>query len=121
MQIDGSKNVPIYLQIVNECKEKILLGTLKPGDKMPSIRGLAKDLEVNPNTVKKSYHFLEREKILITDSTKGTFVSNNLESLLEGKINSYLETITLETKELKKMGVSLGTILERIEKKWKVL
>ena len=121
MKIDGNSQVPIYKQIGSQLRDHILKGTIKPNDKMPSIRKLAAELEVNPNTVKKSYRFLEKQKLLKSDSTKGTFVTNEVEWLLESKIQDSFETITLETKELKKMGVSLDSILERIEKKWKIL
>lgn len=121
MEIDVQSRVPIYEQIVNHLRQQILYGELKPAEKLPSIRLLAKKLQVNPNTIKKSYQVLEKQQLVKSNSTKGTFVTTELEHLLEERIKESFEAITLETKELKKMGVSLKRVVEGIEKKWKVL
>ena len=121
MEIDVQSRVPIYEQIVNHLRQQILYGELKPAEKLPSIRLLAKKLQVNPNTIKKSYQILEKQQLVKSNSTKGTFVTTELEHLLEERIKESFEVITLETKELKKMGVSLKRVVEGIEKKWKVL
>lgn len=121
MEKNYQSKVPVYLQIAFDMREKILLGDLKPEEKIPSIRKLALDLKLNPNTVKKAYQILEKQNLIKSDSTKGTFVTNNLEFLLEERIKNSFDAITLETKELKKLGVSLSSVLEGIEKKWKVL
>ena len=121
MEKGYNSRVPVYLKIAYDMREKILLGDLKPQQKMPSIRKLALELNLNPNTVKKAYEVLENQKLIKSNSTAGTFVTDDLELLLEERINNSFETITLETKELKKLGVSLSSVLEGIEKKWKVL
>lgn len=121
MKIDGRSKIPIYLQIAFKLQENILKGEFKPEEQMPSIRVLARQLQVNPNTVKKSYQVLEEQNFVKSLSTKGTFVTKEVDDLLEKKKKASFDAIHLETKELKKMGVSLSTILEGIEKKWKVL
>ena len=62
MEIDVQSRVPIYEQIVNHLRQQILYGELKPAEKLPSIRLLAKKLQVNPNTIKKSYQILEKQQ-----------------------------------------------------------
>ena len=75
LQIDDTKNLPIYEQLVLKIKELCLLGVLKPGEKLPSVRELSAMLIVNPNTVSKAYQELERQGIIETRQGKGTFVA----------------------------------------------
>ena len=121
MEKSNQRKVPVYLQIAFQLRQKILKNELKPQEKMPSIRKLAKELGVNPNTVKKSYQILEEQNLIKSDGTKGTFVTKELEMLLEQRIKDSFDTINYEAKELKKLGVSLNRVVEGIEKKWKVL
>ena len=67
---------PIYVQIMDEVRRGIVLGTLTTGDPLPSVRQLALDLRVNPNTVSQAYRELEREGIVETRRGQGTFVAN---------------------------------------------
>lgn len=74
--IDPSNGLPIYLQIVNQVKTSIALGRLMPEDPLPSVRQLALDLAVNPNTVARAYLDLEYEGIIYKRQGAGTFVSS---------------------------------------------
>ncbi|ONI43700.1 hypothetical protein AN641_09305 [Candidatus Epulonipiscioides gigas] len=67
---------PIYAQLVDGIKEQVLKGFLKPGDKILSIRQLASDLCITPNTVARAYSELERQKILISVKGRGNFVND---------------------------------------------
>jgi DNA-binding transcriptional regulator YhcF (GntR family) len=66
---------PIYLQIADYVCEKILLHEWNPGDRVPSVRELAIQLEVNPNTVMRTYDFLQSSEILVNERGVGLFVS----------------------------------------------
>ena len=68
---------PIYAQIIDGFKEQITAGILCPGDKLPSVRELAADLAINPNTIARSYRTLEAEGWIVTVPGKGCFVSAN--------------------------------------------
>lgn len=72
--IDPYSRAPIYEQIISRITELIMMGELKNGDKLPSVRVLARDLGVNPNTIQKAYAELERSRIIYTVSGKGNFV-----------------------------------------------
>lgn len=74
VHIDKNSNRAYYEQLVLGVKEDILQGILLPGDKIPSIRDMAKQLLMNPNTINKAYKVLEAEKVLVTVKGKGTFV-----------------------------------------------
>ena len=62
-------NIPIYVQIMNSVKEAIAAGELRPSDRVPSVRELARDFEVNPNTMQRALNELEREGLLVSERT----------------------------------------------------
>lgn len=68
---------PIYLQIKEELYRRVVRGNLEPGEKAPSLRDLALELGVNPNTVQRAYHELETEGIFFTRRGQGTFVTKD--------------------------------------------
>jgi GntR family transcriptional regulator len=74
---------PIYLQIMDEIRRAIVVGTLTADDPLPSLRQLASDLRVNPNTVQFAYRELEREGAVYMKRGQGTFVSNSSTPQLE--------------------------------------
>ena len=73
--IDNADARPIYLQIMDEIRRAIVLGTLRPEDALPSVRQLAVDLRVNPNTVAQAYRELERDGVVYVRRGQGTFVA----------------------------------------------
>jgi GntR family transcriptional regulator len=75
IRIESSSAVPIYRQVIDQIKYLVAMGTLRQGDKMPSVRQLASKLAVNQNTILKVYNQLCQEKILQIDRGNGTFVA----------------------------------------------
>ncbi len=73
--IDPASGVPFYRQIIDQIKYAIARGGLRPGDQLPTVRQLAVDLAINPNTVGKAYSQLEILGILQTQQGSGTFIS----------------------------------------------
>ena len=73
--IDKRSSKPYYEQLVLAVKEEVLQGVLNAGDRLPSVREMAKILLMNPNTVSKAYKVLESEQVLVTIKVKGTFVN----------------------------------------------
>jgi GntR family transcriptional regulator len=76
ISIDVSSGLPIYIQIVNQIKTSIAMGRMLPEDPLPSVRQLATDLAVNPNTIARAYMDLEFEGIIYKRQGAGTFVSS---------------------------------------------
>ena len=76
IQLDLRGNKSIYEQIIDKFKELIMRGTMKQGDKMPSVRELSRTLGVNPNTIQKAYRELERQGYIYTAAGVGTFVAD---------------------------------------------
>ena len=77
---------PVYQQIVEQIKGAILSGEFKPGQRIPSVRDLALQAGVNPNTMQRALQALEYEQILITAGTNGRFVTEELSILDQFKI-----------------------------------
>ena len=109
--ISNNSEEPIYLQIVNQIKQQILMGKIKENEMLPSMRALAKDLGISFITTKRSYEELERQGLINTVPGKGCFVSNfNKELVYEAKMRDIEEkleeaidlskTIGLDKKEL---------------------
>jgi len=81
ISLDYQSRTPIYEQIIKEIERYVALGILKPNQQIPSIRELAASLGINPNTVKKAYTILENKKIIVSISTKGTFICENIDKV----------------------------------------
>lgn len=74
--IDAADARPIYVQIMDEIRRAIVLGTVRGDDPLPSVRQLAGELRVNPNTVQQAYRELERDGLVYVRRGQGTFVSS---------------------------------------------
>jgi GntR family transcriptional regulator len=75
--VDPRSGVPIYLQLIEQVKRGVALGTLASGEQLPTVKALAIELTVNPNTVARAYRDLERDGIIETSPGRGSFVRNN--------------------------------------------
>src|SRR6201996_9705918 len=74
-QLDGSSGVPPYLQLVHQVRQSLLLGYLREGDRLPTVKEVAVDLAINPNTVVKAYRQLEHEGLAAGRPGQGTFIT----------------------------------------------
>ena len=74
-QCDATARVPIYRQLMDQVREAMARGRVQPGDRLPSVRKLSRELVVNPNTVAKAYTELEREGVLNTRPGLGVFIA----------------------------------------------
>lgn len=114
INLDYQSRKPIYEQIVSTIEEYVALGILKPKEQIPSIRELASNLGINPNTVKKAYDMLEHRNIINTISTKGTFISDKTDQVLEIKKNEELERLNKQLDLLLNLGISKKDLKELI-------
>jgi len=115
INLDYKKREAIYEQIVNEIERYVSLGVLKPNEKIPSVRNMALDLGINPNTVKKAYDILEERGVIVTLSTKGTFISDSIEKVKKSKEKELLNKIDSLIKELEKFGLSKEEIINKLK------
>ena len=116
--ISNSSTDPIYEQISSQIKSMIIKGEMDVGDSLPSIRGLARDLQISVITTKRAYEELEKEGFIETMQGKGSFVAmQNKEFLKEKKLKIIEDKLSEIVKESKVLGVSL----EKIEAMLKIL
>ncbi|MBV9924990.1 MAG: GntR family transcriptional regulator [Acidobacteria bacterium] len=105
INIDPSSGLPIYIQIAQQIKTAVAMGRLQPEDPLPSVRQLAVELAVNPNTVARAYLDLEIEGVIYKRQGAGTFVSSQGVEMSKGErrrvLNELLEKALVE-------GVNLG-------------
>lgn len=116
INLDYKKRESIYEQIINEIERYVALGILKPNEKIPSVRVMATDLGINPNTVKKAYDILEEKGIIETLSTKGTFITENIDSVRKGKQQALLLKIEEYIEELEKLDMKREEIMKLLQK-----
>lgn len=117
--ISNSSLNPIYQQISDQIKKQILLGKLKDGEMLPSIRVLAKELQISVITVKNAYEELEREGLIESAMGKGFFVATkNSELIREKKISLIEEKLAEVVEECKLLGISEDEIIEMVRLLW---
>lgn len=115
INLDYQSRTPIYEQIINEIEKYVSLGILKPKEQILSIREMASTLGINPNTVKKAYSELENRGVIQTFSTKGTFISDNVNVVKNNNISSKIEEIKGIITELEKLGITKDEILDKLK------
>ena len=113
--ISTTKNMPIYEQITNQIRDAVINGELKPGEGMPSIRILAKDLQVSVITTKRAYEELEKEGVIEARKGKGFYVCHqNNDHLREKQIMNIENRLLDLIKESKSAGMGLDDIIELV-------
>lgn len=103
-----SGKIPIYQQIYNQYKNYIKRGILENGEKLPSVRSLAKSLGINPNTVFRAFEMLEKASYIKTIPKKGFYVSYS------NDVKTNDDYIGEQIKKWKKMGITREAIFEKI-------
>ncbi|MFZ2146691.1 MAG: GntR family transcriptional regulator [Sedimentisphaerales bacterium] len=110
-RIDNASDRPVYQQIIDQIKRDIALGRLIKDEKLPTVRQLAGQLAINPNTIAKAYRQLEQEGIIVTKAGAGAFVANldsNLSRSVRKKlISEELERIAVEAYHMQIDGQTL--------------
>lgn len=109
-------NLPIYVQIMDFIKKKIISGKLSGGDKMPSVRELSSELKVNPNTIQRAYQELEREELAYTKRGMGRFVTEDEEKISELKKGMASNVLQDFLNEMKELGFKKEEIINMISK-----
>lgn len=118
LRISTNDGVPVYVQIVNQVKYLVAAQRLMPGDALPSVRKLAEQLVVNPNTVARAYRELEAAGVLTTRRGAGVYVSDNGSPLAKSEqIKILAERIDVLLAEARQMNVDLDSLVELLHKR----
>ena len=112
--LDYKDRRPIYEQVTEKLKELMLLGVLKENEPLPSVRSLAMDLSINPNTIQRAYTELERKGYIYTVKGKGSFVAENGE-MKENRRKEVLVQVSEIIDEAIRLGISDREIKNMVE------
>ena len=106
MQWNFSEDRPIYAQIIEQMKEFIVSGAVKPGDKLPSVRELAGDAGVNPNTMQRAMAELESTGLVYSQRTSGRFITEREELVQSARLELAREKTGTFLKSMEQLGFS---------------
>ncbi len=112
--MEYNTGAPIYLQVINELKKKMVKGELKPGEKMPSSRNLAVEYKVNQNTAARIYREMEMQGYCFTRRGIGTFVSEEENMFQDLKKEMASELLKNFMHEMKGLGYKKDDIIDQI-------
>ena len=122
--VDPRSGVPLYLQLIEQIKRSVALGVLARGEQLPTVKQMATDLTVNPNTVARAYRDLEREGVIETSPGRGSFVRS---LAADGSANTraasdvLAASLGIAVREARAMGISrrdLADAFERALARW---
>jgi len=107
---------PIYKQLVEQIELRIISGIYAPGEKLESVREMAMDAGVNPNTMQKALAELERMGLVFAQRTSGRFITEDMKVIEEAKKGLAVQEISAFLEKMKKLGMGRNEILELMEK-----
>ena len=107
---------PIYLQLMERIQRDIIAGVYQPGDKFPSVRDLAREAAVNPNTMQKALSELERSGLVYSQRTSGRFITEDTEMLTQMKKELATEHIQEFFQKMEQLGFSRAELLTLVTK-----
>lgn len=116
--IDYQNRKPIYEQIVDRFQMLIVTGAMEPDSQIPSVRSLAVDLSINPNTIQKAYAVLEKEGYIYPVKGRGNYVSGNSELKVK-KQEAYYETMHQMIRRGRDLGIGRETFMKKAEEFYK--
>lgn len=114
--ISLNNRLPIHEQLTERITEMVLTGALEENEPLPSVRELAAELGVNPNTIQRAYGELERMGVTYSVNGKGRFVTDNINAVRCAKVKEKLKEADNVTKELIRLGVSYTEVIEEVKK-----
>ena len=116
--IDYKSRVPIYRQLVDRVEYLAARGLLSPGSQLPSVRALAVELSINPNTIAKAYSELEAKGVIYSVPGRGSFVSDNTDTLRQETLKRLADKLRAVAEEIRSLGMSKGDFIGICEQAW---
>jgi DNA-binding transcriptional regulator YhcF (GntR family) len=115
VQWDINSERPVYLQLIEQIQASIISGYFKPSDKLPSVRDLAAEASVNPNTMQKALSELERSGLIYSNRTSGRYITSDLTLIKKLKEQSAKALIVDFLDKMKQLGYEKEEVLSIIE------
>lgn len=106
---------PVFIQIMETLKRDIVTGAYSPGDKLPSVRDLAAEAAVNPNTMQRAFSELEREGLVYTKRTNGRFITEDMTMIEQLKQRMALDAISQFLDNMRQLGFSGDEAMELLK------
>lgn len=117
--VDPRSRTPIYEQLVQKVKSLVYSGELKADEPMPSVRSLAAELAINPNTIQRAYAALEKDGIIYSLPARGSFVSANTQNVIESRKGELIDQLARVLRELKALGCDADEIKVVMDLSWR--
>lgn len=117
--IDYKSRTPIYRQVVDSIEKMATHGVLKPEEQLPSVRALAVELSINPNTIAKAYNELEARGIIYSLAGKGSFISDNSNHLLEQAAANLREKLTALAEDAAQIALAREDFMRLCDEAWR--
>ena len=112
-KLDLQSRQPIYEQLKNNIGEMVIIGSLSPDAQLPSVRSLARELGINPNTVQKAYQDLERDKIIYSVAGRGSYISHEIGVVLQLE-KGHLQKVEQVVELAKRCGISQDQVEDTV-------
>ena len=117
--ISLNNSAPIYEQLITKIEQLVLSGLIEPNESLPSVRELATNLAINPNTVQKAYAYLEHIGVTYSVSGKGRFVTGDVNVLRQRKITDAYFELEKSLEKLKNLGEDKKNVSDRVDSFYK--
>jgi GntR family transcriptional regulator len=120
--VDPRSGVPMYAQLIDQVKRSIAVGALVPGERLPTVKQLAVDLTINPNTVARAYRDLERDGVIETSPGRGSFVRDgDLAQTRRTVVDVAAVALEAAIRDARSIGVArddLEAVIRRLIERW---
>lgn len=116
IDIDARSGVPIYVQLVGQVRHAVEVGGLGPGEKLPTVRGLAEELAIAPNTIVKAYNELQREGLVESRPGVGTVVAEGVAEVAAGRRReAVFERLRALVRDAAALGITEDDLWESLD------
>lgn len=116
--VDLRDRKQLYEQLIDNIKNLILIGELSPDEKLPSVRSLARELGINPNTIQKAYTELERQGIIITLPGRGSVVTSKTDDLIEKQKEKMKGDLSVIANQAAEIGIEKNEFVDMAASAW---
>ena len=116
--VDYRSRKQLYEQIIDSVRQSILSGAITPGEKLPSVRNLAKELGINPNTIQKAYNILESDGVILTLPGRGSVVLSETEDLRKKQLAKMGEKLSAVAVEARSTGITEEEFVTAAHRAW---
>lgn len=110
--VNPKSKQPIYEQLIEQLRKQLFLGVAQAGQPLPSVRQLATELGINPNTIQKAYRRMEAEGMIVSVPGKGSFISDDLADMLKKQRGEQMEKTKMQIITCREMGLDQQLIHE---------